>query len=48
MGPRRWEPKPARRRPVRRRMERAVLGPAISLVVVIADRRLRKALARAR
>ena len=47
MGARRWQQAPPKARPRMRRFERAVLGPAVWLVVVVLDRRLRKALARA-
>jgi hypothetical protein len=48
MGAPRWGTKPAPRRARRRRLERAVLSPVIGLVVILADRRMRAALARTR
>ncbi|MCA1726491.1 MAG: hypothetical protein LC722_02195 [Actinobacteria bacterium] len=44
MGARRWENIPKRISPRHRRVERALLGPAMWLAASVLDRRLRRAL----
>ncbi len=45
MGARRWQTVPKRTSRRRRKVERAVLGPAMWIAASILDRRLRRALA---
>jgi hypothetical protein len=44
MGARRWQTVPKRTSPRRRRVERALLGPAMWVAASVLDRRVRRAL----